>query len=146
VGAVEAPLELMIRGIGIDLVRIPRMREVVARWEERFLHRVFTERELAYCRSRRDPVQHLAARFAAKEAGLKALGTGLSMGVRWRELEVRRERGEPPTMVLSGRCRALCEARGGRRMFLSLTHDGDYACAEALLVDDPDPSDSAPSP
>lgn len=130
----------MIRGIGIDLVQIPRMREVVARWEERFLHRVFTDHELAYCRSRRDPVQHLAARFAAKEAGLKALGTGLSMGVHWRELEVRRERGEPPTMVLSGRCRVLCEARGGRRMLLSLTHDGDYACAEAILVDDPDPS------
>jgi holo-[acyl-carrier protein] synthase len=136
----------MIRGIGIDLVQIPRMREVVARWEERFLNRVFTDRELAYCRSRRDPVQHLAARFAAKEAGLKALGTGLSMGVRWRELEVRRERGQPPTMVLSGRCRALCEARGGRRMLLSLTHDGDYACAEALLVDDPDPSEPASPP
>ena len=136
----------MIRGIGIDLVQIPRMREVVARWEERFLNRVFTDRELAYCRSRRDPVQHLAARFAAKEAGLKALGTGLSMGVRWRELEVRRERGQAPTMVLSGRCRALCEARGGRRMLLSLTHDGDYACAEALLVDDPDPSEPASPP
>jgi holo-[acyl-carrier protein] synthase len=136
----------VIRGIGIDLVQIPRMREVVARWEERFLNRVFTDRELAYCRSRRDPVQHLAARFAAKEAGLKALGTGLSMGVRWRELEVRRERGQPPTMVLSGRCRTLCEARGGRRMLLSLTHDGDYACAEAILVDDPDPSEPASPP
>ena len=137
---------MIIRGVGIDLVQIPRMREVVARWDERFLNRVFTAGELAYCRSRRDPVQHLAARFAAKEAGLKALGTGLSMGVRWRELEVRRERGRPPTMVLSGRCRALCEARGGRRMLLSLTHDGDYACAEAVLVDDPDPSGAVFSP
>lgn len=136
----------MIRGIGVDLVQIPRMREVVARWDERFLHRVFTEAELAYCRGRRDPIQHLAARFAAKEAGLKALGIGLSMGVRWRELEVRRERAGPPRMVLSGRCRAVCEARGGRRMLLSLTHDGDYACAEAVLLDDPDPPDVAPSP
>jgi len=60
----------MIRGIGIDLVQMPRMREVVARWEERFRDRVFTDRELAYCRSRRYPVQHLTARFSAKEAGL----------------------------------------------------------------------------
>ena len=135
----------MIRGIGVDLVKIPRMRDVIARWDERFLRRVFTERELAYCRSRRDPVQHLAARFAAKEAGLKALGTGLSMGVHWRELEVRRERGQAPTMVLSGRSLALSQARGGRRMLLSLTHDGDYACAQAVLVDDPDPVDATAS-
>ena len=136
----------MIRGVGIDLVKIPRMREVVARWDQRFLRRVFTEGELAYCRSRRDPIQHLAARFAAKEAGLKALGTGLSLGVHWRELEVRRERGQPPTMVLSGKSLALCEARGGRRILLSLTHDGEYACAQAILVDDPDPRDTVAAP
>jgi len=125
-----------IRGIGIDLVQIPRIRRVVERWQDRFLERVFTEEELAYCRARRDPVPHLAARFAAKEAGLKALGTGLRLGVRWRELEVRRERGQPPVLVLSGRSRAIGEARGGRRMLLTLTHDGEYACAQAMLVDD----------
>lgn len=127
---------MTIRGIGIDLVQIPRMRRVVERWQERFLERVFTAHELAYCRSRRDPIPHLAARFAAKEAGLKALGTGLRLGVSWRELEVRRERGQAPTLLLWGRSRALGEARGGRRMLLTLTHDGDYACAQALLVDD----------
>jgi len=125
-----------IQGIGIDLVQIPRLRRVVERWQDRFLERVFTEEELAYCRARRDPVPHLAARFAAKEAGLKALGTGLRLGVRWRELEVRRERGQPPVLVLSGRSRAIGEARGGRRMLLTLTHDGEYACAQAMLVDD----------
>ena len=127
---------MRIRGIGIDLVQIPRIRRVVERWQDRFLERVFTEEELAYCRARRDPVPHLAARFAAKEAGLKALGTGLRLGVRWRELEVRRERGQPPVLVLSGRSRAIGEARGGRRMLLTLTHDGEYACAQAMLVDD----------
>ena len=127
---------MRIRGIGIDLVQIPRLRRVVERWQDRFLERVFTEEELAYCRARRDPVPHLAARFAAKEAGLKALGTGLRLGVRWRELEVRRERGQPPVLVLSGRSRAIGEARGGRRMLLTLTHDGEYACAQAMLVDD----------
>jgi holo-[acyl-carrier protein] synthase len=112
------------------------MRRVIERWQDRFLTRVFTERELAYCRSRKDPVPHLAARFAAKEAGLKALGTGLSLGVSWRELEVRRERGQAPRLVLSGRSRELGEARGGRRILLSLTHEGDYALAQAMLVDD----------
>ena len=127
---------MKIQGIGIDLVQIPRLRRVVERWQDRFLERVFTEEELAYCRARRDPVPHLAARFAAKEAGLKALGTGLRLGVRWRELEVRRERGQPPVLVLSGRSRAIGEARGGRRMLLALTHEGEYACAQAMLVDD----------
>lgn len=127
---------MRIRGIGIDLVQIPRLRRVVERWQDRFLERVFTEEELAYCRARRDPVPHLAARFAAKEAGLKALGTGLRLGVRWHELEVRRERGQPPVLVLSGRSRAIGEARGGRRMLLTLTHEGEYACAQAMLVDD----------
>src|SRR6266446_3054119 len=127
---------MRINGIGVDLVNIPRMRDVIDRWRDRFLQRVFTEAEIAYCRARRDPVPHFAARFAAKEAGLKALGTGLRLGVRWRELEVRRERGQPPVLVLSGRSRAIGEARGGGRMLLTLTHDGEYACAQAMLVDD----------
>jgi holo-[acyl-carrier protein] synthase len=127
-----------VKGIGIDLVPISRMREVIARWDERFLRRVFTEAEIAYCRARRDPVPHFAARFAAKEAGLKALGTGLSLGVKWRELEVRRERGQAPSLILSGRSREISLRRGGRRMLLALTHDGDYAMAQAMLVDEAD--------
>ncbi|MBI1846752.1 MAG: holo-ACP synthase [Candidatus Rokubacteria bacterium] len=127
---------MAVKGIGVDLVNIPRMRLVLQRWEDRFVRRVFTEGEIAYCRARRDPVQHFAARFAAKEAGLKALGTGLRLGIRWRELEVRRERGQAPTLILSGRCREISLARGGRRMLLALTHDGDYAMAQAMLVDD----------
>jgi holo-[acyl-carrier protein] synthase len=123
-----------VRGIGVDLAQIPRMRRVVERWDERFLRRVFTEEEIAYCRARRDPVPHLAARFAAKEAVFKALGTGLRMGVNWREIEVRRTRGQAPTVVLSGRCRALAEARGADRVLISLTHDGDYALAQVLLI------------
>lgn len=124
----------MVKGIGVDLVQIPRMRRVVERWQERFLRRIFTDAELAYCQKRRDPVPHLAARFAAKEAALKALGIGMRSGVNWRELEVRRERGEPPVLVLSGKSRRIGEALGGQRMLLSLTHDGEYACAQAVLV------------
>lgn len=127
-----------VKGIGMDLVRIDRMRRVVERWQDRFLQRVFTPEEIAYCRKRRDPIPHLAARFAAKEAALKALGTGLSMGIHWRELEVRRERGEAPRMILSGRCRAIGEAKRGQRMLLSITHDGDYAMAQVVLMGEPD--------
>jgi holo-[acyl-carrier protein] synthase len=126
----------VVVGIGIDVVEIARIRRLMERWQDRFLRRVFTEGELAYALGRHDPAQHLAARFAAKEATLKALGTGLRMGVNWRELEVRRERGQAPTMVLTGRSRAIALARGGSRVLLSLTHDGDYAMAQALLVGD----------
>lgn len=126
----------MVVGIGIDLVRIERVRRAVARWQDRFLRRVFTPAELDYCLRRRDPAEHLAARFAAKEATLKALGTGLSLGVRWREMEVRRARGERPTLALTGRVRALGEARGARVFHLSLTHDGDYAMAQVLALDE----------
>lgn len=130
-----------VRGIGVDLVSIARMRQTIDRWQDRFLRRVFTEGEIAYCRARRDPVPHFAARFAAKEAALKALGTGLSLGVTWRELEVRRERGQAPTLVLSGRSREIGRARGGTRILLALTHEGAYALAQAMLVSD-DPSDA----
>ena len=125
-----------VRGIGVDLVHLPRMRDVIERWQERFLRRVFTDGEIAYCRARRDPTQHFAVRFAAKEAGLKALGTGLRPGINWRELEVRRERGQAPTMVLRGRTQAIARAKGASRVLLSLSHDGDYAMAHALLVGD----------
>jgi holo-[acyl-carrier protein] synthase len=112
------------------------MRTTIERWQDRFVERVFTDDEITYCRSRRDPAPHFAARFAAKEAGFKALGTGLQMGVRWRELEVRRDRQQAPMLVLSGRAREIGLGRGGSRMLLSLTHEGDYALAQAILVGD----------
>ena len=126
-----------VRGIGVDLAQIARMRRAVERWDERFLRRVFTDAEIAYCRERRDPVPHFAARFAAKEAALKALGTGLALGIRWREVEVRRERGQAPTLALTGRCRELALARGAGAALVSLTHDGDYALAQVVLVAPP---------
>jgi holo-[acyl-carrier protein] synthase len=125
-----------ISGVGVDLVSIPRMRTTIDRWQDRFVERVFTDDEIAYCCSRRDPAPHFAVRFAAKEAGFKALGTGLAMGARWHEIEVRREREQAPTLVLSGRAREIGLVRGGSRMLLSLTHEGDYALAQAILVDD----------
>ncbi len=126
----------MILGIGIDIVEIARVRRLMERWQDRFLRRVFTDEELAYANRRRDPAEHLAARFAAKEATLKALGTGLTMGVRWREMEVRRARGQRPTLALSGRAAELGEARGIRRLHVSLTHDGGLAVAQVLAEGD----------
>jgi holo-[acyl-carrier protein] synthase len=125
---------LVVKGLGVDLVAIPRIRRVVERWRERFLQRIFTQAELDYCLKRRDPAPHLAARFAAKEACLKALGIGFSMGVSWRELEVRRERGQAPTLVLKGRSKAIGLSKGISQVLLSLTHDGDYAFAQAMLM------------
>jgi holo-[acyl-carrier protein] synthase len=122
----------MVVGIGIDVVEIARIRRLMERWQDRFLQRVFTETELAYALRRHDPAQHLAARFAAKEATLKALGTGLSMGVRWREMEVRRGRGQPPRLELSGRTAELGESRGVRRLHVSLSHDAGLAVAQVL--------------
>ena len=122
----------MVLGVGVDLVRISRIRRILERWQERFLRRVFTPDEVAYALGRHDPPEHLAARFAAKEATLKALGTGLTMGVRWHEIEVRRAQGQRPTLALSGRTAALGVARGVRTLHVSLTHDGDYAMAQVL--------------
>lgn len=135
-----------VKGLGVDLVEVRRMRRAVERWKERFLARVFTQAELEYCLKRRDPIPHLAARFAAKEACLKALGTGLRMGVSWRELEVRREPGQAPIMVLSGRSKAIGLARGASQVLLSLTHDGDYALAQAMLMGDPVKGDGREEP
>jgi holo-[acyl-carrier protein] synthase len=122
----------LVLGVGIDIVEIARVRRLMERWQDRFLKRVFTEEELSYALRRHDPAEHLAARFAAKEATLKALGTGLSMGVRWREMEVRRPRGQRPTLALSGRTAELGEARGIRRLHVSLTHDAGLAVAQVL--------------
>jgi holo-[acyl-carrier protein] synthase len=133
-GLAGAPPPGNVRGIGVDLAQIPRFRRAVERWDDRFLRKVFTDDEIAYCRERRDPIPHLAARFAAKEAALKALGTGLALGTRWREVEVRRAPGQAPTLTLTGRCQSLAAARGADTALLSLTHDGDYALAQVLLI------------
>jgi holo-[acyl-carrier protein] synthase len=120
-------------GVGVDLCEVERLRRTLARTPG-FATRVYTDAERETCGRRRDPAEGLAARFAAKEAVLKALGTGLRMGVNWREIEVRRAHGQAPMVVLSGRCRALAEARGADRVLVSLTHDGDYALAQVVLV------------
>ena len=120
---------------GIDLVDVPRFAEVLAQ-REAFEAAVFTEDERAYCRRHKDPVPHFAARFAAKEATLKALGLGLmATGVdrKLRAIEVRRE-GTAPILALSGKPAAEAARLGVTDMSVSLTHDGDHAIATVLLL------------
>lgn len=117
----------MIVGVGVDVVEIDRFAAALAR-RPRLAERCFTPAEAAYCRSRRFPSQHFAARFAAKEAVGKALGIGMT---RWREVEVARGRGAP-SIVLHGRYAARAEDLGGARVHISLTHGRDSAVAFAV--------------
>ena len=124
---------MSIIGLGFDATDIPRVREVFERYGERFLHRVFTDAEVAYCTRQRDPVPSLAGRFAAKEATMKALGTGRTRGVLWRDIEVFRH-GGPPQLRLTGGALRRFEAMKGRRSLLTITHAETLAMAQVLLL------------
>ncbi|MCI0589827.1 MAG: holo-ACP synthase [Planctomycetes bacterium] len=119
----------MIVSNGVDLVEIPRFARVLREWGERFEARIFTEGERAYCRRRAPAETHFAARFAAKEAVMKALGTGWRGGVTWKDIEVVRAPGGPPTVRLGGVCAGIARDRGIARLHLSLTHDAGIALA-----------------
>ncbi len=121
----------MIYAIGIDLAEVARVRQAIERHGERFLERIFTASERAYCQRYQSPWERYAARFAAKEAGMKALGTGWR-GVAWRDFEVSHEPGGRPRLELHGSARARAERLGIRRFSLSLTHTHEYAMAEVL--------------
>ena len=126
----------MVLGVGTDLIETRRIQESIERYGERFLERVFTAGEMAYCmRKKKNAAESFAARFAAKEAGAKALGTGISRGITWKELEVRREPSGRPTLHLSGRAAELAKAMGVRRIQLSLTHSRELAMAVVVAED-----------
>ncbi len=126
----------MVLGLGTDLMETKRVEESIDRFGERFMERIFTAGEIAYCqRKRKNAAESFAARFAAKEAGAKALGTGISRGVSWKEFEVRREEGGRPTLHLSGRAAELAAAMGVKRIQLSLTHSRELALAVVVVED-----------
>jgi len=125
----------MVLGLGTDLIEIERIQISMDRFGERFLERVFTAGEIAYCRAKKQSAESFAARFAAKEAGAKALGTGISRGVNWKEIEVRREMGQRPTLHFSGRAGELAGAMGVRRAQLSLSHSRKLAIAVVVVED-----------
>jgi holo-[acyl-carrier protein] synthase len=124
----------MVLGLGTDLIETGRLQETIDRFGQRFLERIFTEGEISYCmRKKKNAAESFAARFAAKEAGAKALGTGISHGVSWKEFEVRREPSGQPTLHLSGRAAELASAMGVRRIQLSLTHSREMALAVVVV-------------
>jgi len=125
----------MVLGVGTDLIEIRRIEDSIAQFGDRFLHRVFTAGEIAFCQRKKHAAESFAARFAAKEAGAKALGTGISRGVSWKELEVRREIGERPTLHLSGRAAERARTMGVQRLSLSLSHSRDVALAVVIAED-----------
>ena len=124
----------MIFGIGIDTIEVPRIAKSISIYNEQFLQRVFSEDETAYCRSRRFSAEHFAARFAAKEAFAKAIGTGIRRGFIWKEVEVQKEYSGKPILVLRGSMIEKVLAIVGNRYHiqLSLTHTKDLA--EAIVI------------
>jgi holo-[acyl-carrier protein] synthase len=123
----------MIVGTGIDIAEVPRIREAIERHGERFLKRIFTEGEIQYCESKANRVERYAARFAAKEAGMKAIGTGWNHGVRWRDIEVARKPGGRPTLQLHGKAAEFAAKLGATNIALSLTHTAEQAIAQVIL-------------
>jgi holo-[acyl-carrier protein] synthase len=123
----------MIVGTGIDLTEIERIERSLVRYGARFLTRIYTQAEQAYCLRKRNAAESLAARFAAKEAAAKALGTGISQGVSWLEIEVVRERSGRPALVFHGRAQEFARRLGVARASLSLTHTGQMAMASVIL-------------
>lgn len=123
----------MIVGTGVDIAEVPRIREAIERHGERFLKRIFTEGEIQYCESKANRVERYAARFAAKEAGMKAIGTGWNHGVRWRDIEVARKPGGRPTLLLHGKAAEFAAKLGATNIALSLTHTAEQAFAQVIL-------------
>jgi holo-[acyl-carrier protein] synthase len=123
----------MIIGSGIDLAEIGRIQHSVERYGRRFLDRVYTSAEQAYCLRKRKSAESLAARFAAKEAAAKALGTGISHGVNWLEIEVVREPSGRPTIAFHGRAAQIAARLGVVRAAVSITHTADLALASVVL-------------
>ncbi len=125
----------MIVGTGVDIVEVPRVAAAIERFGRRFLERVFTPEEIRYCESKRNRAERYAARFAAKEAALKALGTGWKRGVAWRDVEVGREPGGRPTLRFSGKAAEFAARLGAKHAALSLSHTAEQAIAQVILED-----------
>ena len=123
----------MIVGTGVDITEVTRIKAAMERFGDRFLKRVFTPAEIHYCSGKPNAAERLAARFAAKEAGMKAIGTGLRHGITWHDVEVLRVPGQRPTLKLSGKAAEFATRLGCKRTHLSLSHTADQAIAHVIL-------------
>jgi len=126
----------MIVGTGVDIVEVSRIKNAAIKWKENFLKRIFTERELKYSNERTTLYQHLAARFAAKEAVLKALGNGWTNRVEWRDIEVWNDSSGKPNVRLSGEVEKVGRKLGVKDIIISMSHTRTYAIANVILVKD----------
>ena len=120
-------------GVGVDLVECSRIQHSLDRFGERFLHRVFTDGEIAYSNSMKFPARHLAARFAAKEAVSKAFGTGIGKSMGWRDIDVQKKQSGEPFLVLTGGAEALARERGMTNALITLSHTDQHAVAMIVL-------------
>jgi holo-[acyl-carrier protein] synthase len=123
----------MIVGTGIDIAEVPRIEASIARFGDRFVRRIFTEAEIHYCESKANRIERYAARFAAKEAAMKAIGTGWNHGVTWRDVEVSRQPGGRPSIVFHGKAAEFAAKLGAVHVALSLSHTKEYAIAQVIL-------------
>ena len=123
----------MIIGTGIDITEVPRIRQSIERFGQRFLQRIYTAGEMRYCDSKANRFERYAPRFAAKEAAMKALGTGWNHGVRWRDCEVSRMPGGRPTMAFHGKAGEFAAKLGVKNVALSITHTAEQAMAQVIL-------------
>jgi holo-[acyl-carrier protein] synthase len=123
----------MIIGLGLDIAEIDRIEAAISRHGAPFIERVFTLAEVAYCERYKNRFERYAGRFAAKEAAMKALGTGWRRGVRWRDIEVVREPSGKPTVQLAGVAREIADGLGVKNISLSITHSGNFALAEVIF-------------
>lgn len=123
----------MIVGIGVDLCEVDRIEAAIARHGERFLARIYTEAERRYCESKANPMERFAGRFAAKEAAMKAIGTGWRRGVGWRDFDVSRAPSGQPVIVFGGVARTIAEQLGVNRALVTITHTKSMALAQVVL-------------
>lgn len=121
-------------GLGTDIVEIERIEEMLDKHDEVFVGRVFTAEETRYCRQHRAAAQHFAGRWAAKEAALKALGTGWAKGIQWTDIEITNLPGGAPDLTLHGAARSLADQRGIRKLVVSISHCQKYAMASVIAV------------
>ena len=124
---------MSVLGVGVDLVETARIERSLERFGDRFLHRVFTAGEIAYCTAMKFPARHFAARFAAKESVSKAFGTGIGAAMSWRDIDVHREGTGQPYIVLDGGAKQLAADRGVSKVWISLSHTEHHAAATAVI-------------
>ena len=123
----------MIIGMGVDIAEVDRIRKAIERYGETFLRRLYTVKEREYCEQFKNKYERYAGRFAAKEAGMKALGTGWRRGVRWVDLEVVREKSGRPTLKMAGEAEKIAEQLGVKHIALSITHTEEQALAQVIF-------------